>query len=123
MISPDLSETDLDDADALVIIYPNEPWSEEQLGRIYDFVRGGGSLMVMGEHTVREKDGGSRINDVLEPTAMRVPFDSAIFAIGGWLHSYEALALRPRPASATKPTSSAWSSAGASRPVGPPGRC
>ena len=52
----------------------------------------GGSLLVMGEHTVREKDGGSRINDVLAPTAMRVPFDSALFAIGGWLHSYDALA-------------------------------
>ncbi len=91
VISADLSEKDLDGANALVIIYPNEPWSEEQLGRIYDFVRDGGSLMVMGEHTVREKDGGSRINDVLEPTAMRVPFDSALFAIGGWLHSYEAI--------------------------------
>ena len=74
------------------IIYPNEPWKEGQLERIDEFVRGGGSLMVMGEHTVREKDGGSRINDVLAPTAMRVPFDSALFAIGGWLHSYDALA-------------------------------
>ena len=46
----------------------------------------------MGEHTVREKDGGSRFNEVLEPTAMRVAFDSAMFAVGGWLHSYEILA-------------------------------
>jgi len=29
---------------------------------------------------------------VLEPTAMRVQFDSATFAIGGWLHSFDALA-------------------------------
>ncbi len=91
VISADLAEKDLDGANALVIIYPNQPWDEEQLRRIDDFVRGGGSLMVMGEHTVRENDGGSRINDVLEPTAMRVPFDSALFAIGGWLHSYEAI--------------------------------
>jgi hypothetical protein len=90
--SPDLSENDLADADALVVIYPDKPWKPEQLERIEAFVRKGGSLMVMGEHTVREKDGGSRINDVLAPTAMRVPFDSAVFAIGGWLHSYDALA-------------------------------
>ena len=92
LLSPDLSEEDLQDADALVVIYPNEPWKEGQLERIGEFVRRGGSLMVMGEHTVREKDGGSRINDALAPTAMRVPFDSAMFAIGGWLHSYDALA-------------------------------
>ncbi len=92
LISPDLSDADLKDAVALVIIYPNEKWEDGQLERIADFVRRGGSLMVMGEHTVRETDGGSRINDVLGPTEMRVPFDSAVFAIGGWLHSYDALA-------------------------------
>ncbi len=31
------------------------------------------------------------MNDVLAPTVMRVAFDSAEFAIGGWLQSYEAM--------------------------------
>ncbi len=91
LISPDLSERDLQDADALVLIFPNEPWKEGQLERIWGFVRRGGCLLVMGEHTTREADGANRFNEVLAPTAMQVRFDSATFAVGGWLQSYEAL--------------------------------
>jgi hypothetical protein len=97
VVSPDLSADDLSDADVLVLIYPDKPWQEGQLERIWEFVRQGGSLLVMGEHTIREPDvpiekGGSRFNEVLEPTAMRVRFDSAVFEVGGWLQSYQALA-------------------------------
>ena len=92
VISPDLAESDLAGADLLVLIFPNRPWEPGQLERIQRFVTGGGSLLVLGEHTVREKDGGSRFNEVLGPTAMQVAFDSAMFAVGGWLHSYQALA-------------------------------
>ncbi len=90
--SPDLSEADLADADALVLIFPNEPWAEGQLDRIHQFVQRGGSLLLLGEHTTGDADGNNRFNDVLAPTSMRVRFDSATFAVGGWLHSYEALA-------------------------------
>ena len=91
LVSADLSETDLQDADALVLIFPDEPWKEDQLERIHAFVRRGGSLLVLGEHTTQDKDGSNRFNEALAPTAMQVQFDSATFAIGGWLHSYEAL--------------------------------
>ncbi|MBM4019698.1 MAG: hypothetical protein FJ288_15490 [Planctomycetes bacterium] len=99
-VSPDLSEADLRGADAVVLLYPNEPWAAGQLERLGDFVRGGGTLLVMGEHTVREADGGCRFNDALGPTALRVRFDSATFAVGGWLASYEAL-LHPATAGLT----------------------
>ncbi|MDH7503258.1 MAG: hypothetical protein QHJ82_11195, partial [Verrucomicrobiota bacterium] len=92
VISPDLSETDLNGADLLVLIFPNRPWEQDQLFRIWRYVRNGGTLLVLGEHTVQEKGGGNRFNDVLEPTSMRVAFDSAMFAVGGWLNSYEAFA-------------------------------
>jgi len=92
VISPELSAADLEGADLLVLIFPNKPWAPGQLERIQSFVARGGSLLLLGEHTVREKDGGNRFNDVLGPTAMRVAFDSAMFAVGGWLHSYQALA-------------------------------
>ncbi|MHB1034609.1 MAG: DUF4350 domain-containing protein [Pirellulales bacterium] len=85
-------EKNLPGAAALVLLYPNKPWPKDALKRIQDFVENGGSLLVMGEHTVREADGGSRFNDVLEHTAMRVPFDSATFEVGGWLQSYDAMA-------------------------------
>ncbi|MBN2132354.1 MAG: hypothetical protein JW741_22830, partial [Sedimentisphaerales bacterium] len=91
VVSPDLSEADLQDADALVLLFPDEPWQEGQRERIETFVRRGGSLLVMGEHTTRDADGTNRFNEVLAPTAMRVRFDSATFAVGGWLQSYEAM--------------------------------
>lgn len=92
LISADLSEADLRDADLVVLIFPNEPWSEGQLERIWDYVRGGGRLLVLGEHTTVDPNGGSRFNEVLAPTAMRVNFDSATFAVGGWLQSYDMIA-------------------------------
>jgi hypothetical protein len=70
---------------------PDEAWEPGQLDRIHRFVRQGGSLLVFGEHTTRDPNGSNRFNEVLAPTAMRVRFDSAMFAIGGWLQSYEAL--------------------------------
>lgn len=92
LISPDLSDNDLRDADALVLLFPDDPWTEGQLERIWAFVRRGGSLLVMGEHTTRDPNGSNRFNEVLEPTAIRVEFDSGTFAVGGWLQSYEAIA-------------------------------
>jgi hypothetical protein len=91
VISKDLSEEDLRGADALVLIFPDQPWAEGQLDRIWSLVRRGGSLLVLGEHTTRDRDGSSRFNDVLGPTSMRVAFDCATFAVGGWLQSYEAM--------------------------------
>jgi hypothetical protein len=150
------SDEDLKDADAIILIFPNKPWKAGQLKRIWNFVEGGGSLLVMGEHTIHEDDPeldktpadvlpkgyravpfrqipgkldflgkltehanfivitpegevldhslgateeeairnahvrhGSRFNDALFPTAMRVNFDCAEWTIGGWLDCYE----------------------------------
>jgi hypothetical protein len=92
LVSPDLSQADLEGADVLAVIFPDTPWQQGQLDRIYQFVRDGGSLLVLGEHTTRDPNGTNRFNELLAPTAMRVRFDSATFAVGGWLQSYEALA-------------------------------
>jgi len=92
VLSSDLSNEDISDADALILIFPNEAWKDGQLDRIWDFVRRGGRLLVLGEHTTRDRKGSNRFNEVLQPTAMRVQFDSATFAVGGWLHSYEPIA-------------------------------
>ncbi len=91
VISADLSEEDLRNADALVLLNPDQPWADGQLDRIHSFVRRGGSLLLMGEHTEIDPNGSNRFNEVLAPTAMRVRFDSATFAVGGWLHSYETI--------------------------------
>jgi hypothetical protein len=72
LISPDLTADDLKDADVLVILYPNHPWSDwkeskGQLRRIWDFVQRGGSLLIFSDHTIREPDGRNRANDLLRP--------------------------------------------------------
>lgn len=92
LVSPDLSEKDLADADAVVLLFPNAPWKDGQLERLWAVARRGGALLVFGEHTILERDGGNRFNDALAPTAMRVRYDSAMFEVGGWLQSYEPLA-------------------------------
>ncbi|MFW6108031.1 MAG: hypothetical protein ACOC70_02405, partial [bacterium] len=126
LISETFSEADLAEADVVVLLFPHfehedrrrlvdgrwihhwKPWPEDQLERILEYVRRGGSLLVMAEHTTHEPAGKTdaprdaapvdcgigenRFNDALADTAMRVRFDSAQFAVGGWLQSYQALA-------------------------------
>jgi hypothetical protein len=89
LISKDLSEQDIRDADVLVLLFPDDPWTDNQLERIWDFVKKGGSLLVLGEHTTRDSNDSNRFNEVLEPTNIRVEFDCATFEVGGWLQSYE----------------------------------
>lgn len=93
-ISAELSETELADADVLAMFFPDKPWTPGQLDRVKNYVRRGGALLVLGEHTIMdEKTGGpARFNEVLEGTAMEVRFDGAEFEIGGWLHSYQTTA-------------------------------
>lgn len=157
IISPDLSESDLDGADVVVLIFPDKPWKPGQLDRLRRFAERGGALLVLGEHTIldlellklQDEELGARLaslyeklkplsfqragtnreaiealerqqrqwkqsfderevaerlakaawagplnrfNEVLESTDMQVRFDSATFAVGGWLQSYQALA-------------------------------
>ena len=88
----EFSDQDLENATGVILIFPNKPWKPGQLERIWEFVRGGGSLLIMGEHTINEPDiGGARFNDALKPTAIRVNFDAAQWGVGGWLDCYEAM--------------------------------
>ena len=67
----------------------NDPGPPGQLARLRKYVRDGGALLVLGEHTVRDRNGVIHFNELLEGTDMAVRFDSATFGIGGWLHSYQ----------------------------------
>ncbi len=90
--SADLSAADLADADVLILLFPDTPWQPGQKERVLSFVRRGGSLLLLGEHTTRDANGTNRFNELLKPTDMHVRFDSGTFAVGGWLHSYHAMA-------------------------------
>jgi hypothetical protein len=93
--SNDLSQTDLAAADVLVVLPPSRPWPDDRLQRAWDFVRNGGSLLVVAEPWTHEAGWSSLFDDVLGPTAMRVRFDVAIPAAAYWEYALEA---SPHPA-------------------------
>lgn len=90
--SATLSYQDLAEADVLLLLHPDEPWPEGMLERVWEYVRRGGSLLLVAEPAVNEGGSRSSFNDVLQPTAMKVRFDTAVTRIGHWEQSYEAFA-------------------------------
>lgn len=77
----------LQNTSTLVIINLNQPLSEER-ELILDFIRNGGSLLLMGDHTgiqqIREPS-----NDLLGPVKISLNFDSAIALRERWDHDFE----------------------------------
>jgi len=90
--SKELSKADLARADVLLLVHPDEPWSDATLERIWDYIRGGGSLLLAADPVISEGDSRSSFNDVLRPTAMQVRYDTAVTRTGNWEQSYELLA-------------------------------
>ena len=90
-VSSDVNERDLADSDLLIVYCPSQAWKTSQLQAIERYVHQGGSLLVIGEHTIRDHDRSNRSNDLLEKTSMDIPFDSAMFAVAGWSDGYHAL--------------------------------
>jgi len=90
--SDELTRVDLEDADVLVLIHPAHPWPRDRLERIWDYVRRGGSLLVVAGTMVQEGDLASSFNEVLEPTAMHVRFDTAASVTWNWQDSYTPMA-------------------------------
>lgn len=76
----------LEGMDALILINQHDPLPPEAIEAISEFVRGGGGLLVAGDHTTW-RHGGVILNQPLEMTNIRFRFDNAEFFVGGWLHS------------------------------------
>jgi hypothetical protein len=89
--SKDLAETDLAKADVLLLIHPDQPWPKATLDRVWDYVRRGGSLLLVAEPAIREENSSSSFNDVLAPLAMEVRFDTAVPRASNWEQSYDAM--------------------------------
>jgi hypothetical protein len=106
-------------AKALIAINLMDSFSPEEKRAVWDFVRGGGALLALGDHT---GVGGIRepFNDLLEPVNIEFEFDSATFWAQGWRDALEVL---PHPINAGILDSEdiqIW--IGASLLVRPPGR-
>lgn len=84
-----ITEDSLSRARVLVIINIKEEVSQSEVETLWKFVRNGGSLLMLGDHTFYGQDGKNWLNEILKPVNIKYNFDSADFFIGGWLHSYE----------------------------------
>ena len=85
----EITENSLSKAKVLVLINIKEEMSQSEVEVVWKFVRDGGSLLMLGDHTFYGNDGKNWLNDILKPVNIKYNFDSADFFIGGWLHSYE----------------------------------
>jgi hypothetical protein len=85
----DLNASLLDDAHVLVLIHPTQPWTVEQIDRVWDYVRRGGSLLVIAEPRFQDARGASSFNDLLSAIGMEVRFDTATEAVRHWQHGLE----------------------------------
>jgi hypothetical protein len=74
----------------LIVINLMKSFSAEEKQVIWDFVKQGGSLLILGDHT---GVGGIRepFNDLLEPVNIKFEFDSATFWAQGWRDQMELL--------------------------------
>ncbi len=85
-----LSADDLARADAVLLIHPDQPWQPGQLQRLWDYVRGGGALLLVAEPRVVLDGSVSRFDAVLEPTAIRVHDNTTIGHQPNWQDGFEA---------------------------------
>ncbi|MBN1204017.1 MAG: hypothetical protein JXB05_03725 [Myxococcaceae bacterium] len=86
----------LTDVAVLVFINPKHPLDPETREAVWKFVRAGGGLLVMGDHT--DLFGiMAPLNDLLSPVGIRFEFDSAFPLRRHWQNSLE---IRPHPITA-----------------------
>jgi len=72
------------------LIHPIQRWPDKEREQVWDYVRGGGSLLVVAEPRVPEDGQASSVNELLDGTSMEVRFDTAIPAAARWQHGLEA---------------------------------
>jgi hypothetical protein len=90
VLETEIEKETLHDADLVVIINPGATFSEETKETLYAFVRAGGGLLVLGDHT---NIGGimDAVNDLTVPLGLSLAFDSAVSSDPGWSRTLRAL--------------------------------
>lgn len=87
--SANLSASELQQADVLVLVHPTRPWSQQQLQRVWDYVRRGGALLMVAENRMDQGGVTSAFDEILAPTSIRVRNDAALSANTDWEGSLE----------------------------------
>ncbi|MBN2295900.1 MAG: hypothetical protein JXM70_25945, partial [Pirellulales bacterium] len=83
-VSQSLSETDLEGADVLIMIDPAKPLHEDALARVHNFVRGGGSLLLLAGPADQDSHDRATVDAILEPIGMGVRFDMTVTKTPHW---------------------------------------
>ena len=83
-VAKSLNAGDLQDADVLIMLDPVKPLNEETLARVHDFVRGGGSLLLLAGPASAGGHDRAAVDALLEPTGMGVRFDVAVAKTPHW---------------------------------------
>ncbi len=87
--SAELSAHDLDRADVVLLLHPDRPWPPERLERLWNYVRGGGSLLVAAEPRVALRGSVSSFDAVLEPTGIGVYENTTIGHQPNWEDGFQ----------------------------------
>ena len=85
-ITKNIIDENLSKYDVVTIINPTRQWSRQEETLIWQFVKNGGSLLVLGDHT---NIAGSQksLNQLLKPVNITFNFDSAYPSKPGWIDS------------------------------------
>jgi hypothetical protein len=118
-ISSECTADELQDADGVLWLGAAGEIPSDQMDRLWDYVRGGGTLLVAAGPVLREGGVESSFNQLLEPTAIRVRQDVAISATGGWQQASLPLA-HPAMSGLDRPRNRAGTDSGASLAIGWP---
>jgi len=107
----------LEDTDILVMMNLKSPLDPQDLEAVWSFVESGGGLLIFGEHTrmfVNDDDfesGKDYLNDVLEPTGIKINPDTADYFPENWRYASTTL---PHPVTRSLGFEITTSSVGAS---------
>ncbi len=80
----DLDGADLQDADVLIMLDPARELPDATLARVHDFVRGGGSLLLLAGPAAEGGHDRAAVDAILKPTGMGVRFDMAVAKTPHW---------------------------------------
>jgi hypothetical protein len=97
-----ISRASLAEADVLILKTPTEPYADDEVAAIRDFVEDGGGLYLIGDHT-NVFGSGSNLNQVAPAFGLSFNYDCTYELAEGALSEYDAPAVLPHPAVAGLP--------------------
>lgn len=100
-----LDQSTMASADVLLMVHPSQQWPPVVCEQVWQFVRRGGTLLLLADTWSQQQAAGDSFNRLLAPTAISVRFDTAIPLARRWEQGRSALA---HPATAVMKAGGSW---------------